>query len=112
MRWVTVDGHAEHGSVDSQHAADPTMTHARPLRRVETADRLDATAVMAQREHAFVPQVFCSDWNANRIPNTDIVSHHVYLFSAAKRFEVPLYNDERGIAHFAAIPDGPFAVST
>lgn len=119
----------------------------------QAAAQPDATAVMAQHEHAFVPHLLVVQTGTRiAFPNTDIVSHHVYSFSAAKRFELPLYKgnvhepltfnlagvvtlgcnihddmlgyifvvdtpyyaltDERGIAHFATVPDGLVAVRT
>jgi plastocyanin len=119
---------------------------------IQAAREPSATAVMAQREHAFVPHLLVVQTGTRiEFPNTDSVSHHVYSFSAAKRFELPLYKgnvhdpltfgvagvvtlgcnihddmlgyifvvdtpyyaltDEQGIAHFATIPDGLFAVS-
>ena len=48
-----------------------------------------AEATMDQREHRFVPHVLPVQTGARvRFPNSDDVSHHVYSFSAAKRFEL------------------------
>lgn len=46
-------------------------------------------AVMDQRDHRFVPHVLAIETGTRvRFPNSDNVSHHVYSFSPAKRFEL------------------------
>jgi plastocyanin len=46
-------------------------------------------AVMDQRDHRFVPHVLAVETGTRvRFPNSDNVSHHVYSFSPAKRFEI------------------------
>ena len=48
-----------------------------------------APAMMDQRDHRFVPHVLPVQTGATvRFPNSDAVSHHVYSFSPAKRFEL------------------------
>jgi plastocyanin len=49
-------------------------------------------AVMDQRNLAFVPQLLVVGVGAEvQFPNNDMVSHQVYSFSPAKRFQLPLY---------------------
>jgi len=49
-------------------------------------------AVMDQRNLAFVPQLLVVGVGADvQFPNNDMVSHQVYSFSPAKRFQLPLY---------------------
>ncbi len=50
---------------------------------------------MDQRNLAFVPRVLVVGVGARvDFPNNDSVSHQVYSFSAAKRFQLPLYKGE------------------
>jgi plastocyanin len=52
-------------------------------------------AVMDQRGLAFVPRVLVVGIGSRvDFPNNDTVSHQVYSFSAAKRFQLPLYKGE------------------
>jgi len=67
-----------------------TPTGARPL--PAPAAR---TAVMDQRNRAFVPRVLAINVGSRvEFPNNDSVSHQVYSFSPAKRFQLPLYKGE------------------
>lgn len=51
-----------------------------------------AKAAMGQRDSAFVPHILTVETGTLvEFPNTDKVSHHVYSFSPAKSFELPLY---------------------
>jgi plastocyanin len=51
---------------------------------------------MDQRDRRFVPQVLPVQTGAAvSFPNTDSISHHVYSFSAAKRFELYLPKEEQ-----------------
>lgn len=51
-----------------------------------------ATAVMDQQDKEFVPHVLpVHVGTAVTFPNRDNIRHHVYSFSPAKRFELPLY---------------------
>ena len=55
-----------------------------------------APAVMDQRDRRFVPQILPVQTGAAvSFPNTDSISHHVYSFSPAKRFELYLPKQER-----------------
>jgi plastocyanin len=50
------------------------------------------TAVMDQQNKAFVPHVLpVTAGTSVSFPNRDNIRHHVYSFSAPKRFELPLY---------------------
>ncbi|HLW24938.1 MAG TPA: methylamine utilization protein [Steroidobacteraceae bacterium] len=53
------------------------------------------SAVMDQRNLAFAPRVLAIAVGTKvEFPNNDSVSHQVYSFSAAKRFQLPLYKGE------------------
>ena len=71
---------------------------------VVTVDSLQAhrsvsagsTAVMDQRNRAFLPRVLVVAVGTQvEFPNNDTVSHQVYSFSDAKKFQLPLYKGER-----------------
>ena len=63
------------------------------------------TAVMDQANNAFVPHVLVvQTGTAVLFPNSDTVSHHVYSFSDAKPFELPLY---KGNVHPPLVFDKP-----
>lgn len=50
------------------------------------------TAVMDQRNRTFIPHVLAvQTGTAVSFPNSDDVRHHVYSFSPAKQFQLPLY---------------------
>jgi plastocyanin len=52
-------------------------------------------AVMDQRDRAFVPRVLAISVGSRvEFPNNDSVSHQVYSFSPAKRFQLALYKGE------------------
>jgi plastocyanin len=89
-------------------ALDVTLTDARGLPLEGIGIVVDATgpiptratplkAVIDQRHEQFVPRVLIVQRGTEvSFPNTDRVQHHVYSFSPAKRFELPLY---RGNEH-------------
>jgi plastocyanin len=58
--------------------------------------------VVAQHNIAFEPHVLIAPVGADvNFPNLDTVRHHVYSFSAAKRFELKLYGHEQArTVHF------------
>jgi len=58
--------------------------------------------VVAQHDIAFEPHVLIAPVGADvTFPNLDTVRHHVYSFSAAKRFELKLYGHEQArTVHF------------
>lgn len=50
------------------------------------------TAVVDQRDERFIPSLLVVQTGTTvEFPNSDDVMHHVYSFSPAKRFEIPLY---------------------
>jgi plastocyanin len=50
------------------------------------------TAVMDQKNRTFIPHVLAVQTGTSvRFPNSDDVRHHVYSFSPAKSFQLPLY---------------------
>jgi len=50
------------------------------------------TAVMDQKNRMFIPHVLpVQAGTAVRFPNSDDIRHHVYSFSPAKPFQLPLY---------------------
>ena len=52
-------------------------------------------AVMDQQNHRFVPHILVVQKGTSvDFPNHDDVSHHVYSFSPAKTFELPLYKGQ------------------
>lgn len=54
------------------------------------------TAVMDQVDRQFVPHVLpVAAGTAVSFPNHDQIHHHVYSFSSAKTFEIPLYKGEQ-----------------
>jgi plastocyanin len=58
--------------------------------------KLDTPREMAQEHITFVPHVLLVPVGAVvSFPNRDRVRHHVYSFSAAKRFELKLYGQEQ-----------------
>jgi plastocyanin len=62
-------------------------------------------AIMDQRNKAFVPGVLVVATGTRvEFPNNDSVSHQVYSFSAAKRFQLPLY---KGALHAPVTFDRP-----
>lgn len=73
------------------HGVNDVVVTVAPLeKRVAPAPR--ATAVMDQRNVAFVPRVLVVSVGTNvDFPNNDKVSHQVYSFSPAKKFQLPLY---------------------
>jgi plastocyanin len=57
-----------------------------------TAPSKPASAIMDQQNKEFVPFVLpVAAGTSVAFPNRDNIRHHVYSFSAAKRFELPLY---------------------
>ena len=50
------------------------------------------TAVMDQKNRMFIPHVLAVQTGTSvRFPNSDDIRHHVYSFSPAKPFQLPLY---------------------
>jgi plastocyanin len=62
------------------------------------------TAIMDQKNKTFVPHVLpVQVGTAVKFPNSDAIQHHVYSFSPAKKFELPLYK---------GMPANPIVFST
>jgi plastocyanin len=60
------------------------------------SERERKTAVMAQIGRRFVPQVLVvARGTLIEFPNEDAVSHQVYSFSLAKKFQLPLYKGQK-----------------
>jgi plastocyanin len=52
-------------------------------------------AIMDQRDYQFAPHLLVVQTGTSvTFPNSDAVSHHVYSFSKAKTFELPLYKGD------------------
>jgi plastocyanin len=73
------------------NAVRDAVVYAVPEGRQVPAAR-NRTAVMDQRNRMFVPHVLpVQTGTAVEFPNSDDVRHHVYSFSPAKPFQLPLY---------------------
>ena len=78
----TPDGHALAGAVVSARPLDAPARRAAPVH-----------AVMDQVNRAFAPDLLVIPAGSTvAFPNSDSVSHQIYSFSAAKRFQLPLYH--------------------
>lgn len=81
LRLQTVDGKQIAGAVLVLRAKDPQRALPQPVK-----------AVMDQQQRAFVPHVLIVPVGSSvTFPNSDSVSHQVYSFSPAKKFQLPLY---------------------
>ncbi len=77
----TPDGRALPGAVVTVHPLDGPPRHAAPVR-----------AVMDQVNRSFAPDLLVIPVGSTvEFPNSDSVSHQIYSFSPAKRFQLPLY---------------------
>jgi plastocyanin len=83
--------------VDRQgHGVAQAVVTAMPAAGAAGPVALSTPAVMDQRELAFVPRVLViAAGTSVEFPNNDSVSHQVYSFSPAKRFQLPLYKGSR-----------------
>jgi plastocyanin len=92
--------------VDRQgHAVGEVVVTAAPVGVVVHPAGNPASAIMDQVNRAFVPGVLVVAVGARvEFPNDDSVSHQVYSFSPAKRFQIPLY---KGKPHEPALFDRP-----
>jgi plastocyanin len=80
-----VDGRPLAGAVLTVHALGGTDRPAAPI-----------NAIMDQVERAFVPDLLVIPPRSTvEFPNSDSVSHQIYSFSAAKKFQLPLYRGKR-----------------
>ncbi|HYU26358.1 MAG TPA: methylamine utilization protein [Thermoanaerobaculia bacterium] len=71
-------------------AVHDAVVYAVPEGRPVTSPRRGA--VMEQKNRAFIPHVLAVQTGTTvRFPNLDDVQHHVYSFSSAKPFQLPLY---------------------
>jgi plastocyanin len=88
---VDRDGHAVADVV-----ATATPSAGAPLPPAAAAAAADSkSSVMDQRDLAFLPRVLVIGVGTRvDFPNNDTVSHQVYSFSPAKRFQLPLYKGE------------------
>src|SRR3984893_6428114 len=81
----TPDGRPLAGAVLTVHALNGNSRPAAPV-----------NAVMDQVDRAFVPDVLVIPAGSTvEFPNSDSVSHQIYSFSAAKKFQLPLYRGKR-----------------
>jgi plastocyanin len=77
----TPDGHALPGAVVTVRALDGPARHATAVH-----------AVMDQVNRSFAPDLLVIPVGSTvEFPNSDSVSHQIYSFSPAKRFQLPLY---------------------
>ena len=77
----TPDGHALAGAVVTVRPLEGPPRHAAPVH-----------AVMDQLNRSFAPDLLVIPVGSTvEFPNSDSVSHQIYSFSAAKRFQLPLY---------------------
>jgi plastocyanin len=82
-------------SPDGRPVADAVVSFM-PAAGVYGPVKLDTPREMAQQNTTFVPHVLLVPVGAVvSFPNRDHVRHHVYSFSAAKRFELKLYGQEQ-----------------
>jgi plastocyanin len=78
---LTADGHPLPGAVVTVHPLEGPARHTPPQR-----------AVMDQVDRAFEPDLLVIPVGSTiEFPNSDSVSHQIYSFSPAKRFQLPLY---------------------
>lgn len=84
LQFVDVDGRPVAGTVVTLRSTDPSRAAANPLQ-----------AMMDQLDLQFVPHVLVVPRGSSvSFRNSDKVSHQVYSFSPAKRFELPLYRGD------------------
>jgi plastocyanin len=77
----TPDGHALPGAVVTVHPLEGPARHAAPVH-----------VVMDQLNRSFAPDLLVIPVGSTvEFPNSDSVSHQIYSFSSAKRFQLPLY---------------------
>jgi len=92
------DGKPLDGAVVMVHALAPAQRQVAPVQ-----------AVMDQANLTFVPDILVVPAGSQvTFPNGDSVSHQIYSFSPAKRFQLPLY---RGIAYPPVLFDTPGVIT-
>ena len=78
---------------DAGGAPVPNAAVAVELKGQPAKSAAGATAEMSQRDRQFQPQLLVvQTGTAVNFPNFDTVRHHVYSFSATKKFELKLYS--------------------
>jgi plastocyanin len=83
---IDLAGHGVTDVVVVVEPARPDTSHAAPV---------SAVAVMDQRDRAFSPRILVVHAGTSvQFPNNDSVSHQVYSFSPAKKFQLPLYKGQ------------------
>jgi plastocyanin len=105
VRVTVVDGSGASiaGAVVTLQPAASTQA---PRRR---APAPPPSAVIDQVGQRFIPSILVVPVGTPvSFPNSDLVSHQVYSFSPAKRFQLPLY---RGAAHPPVVFDAPGVVT-
>jgi plastocyanin len=86
------------GAVITLEAQSPTLPAAPPMK-----------AIMDQVNLAFVPDVLVIPVHSSvQFPNSDAISHQVYSFSNARKFQLPLY---RGKAYPPVVFEQPGVVT-
>jgi plastocyanin len=81
LRLVTVDGKGIAGAVVVLRSTDPGRPPAAPVK-----------GIMDQQNREFVPHALIVPVNSRvTFPNSDSVSHQIYSFSPARKFQFPLY---------------------
>lgn len=81
LSFVGVDGRGIGGTVVTLRSTDASRPVARPT-----------AGVMDQLDQKFVPSVLVVPVGSQVVfPNSDSVSHQVYSFSPARKFQLPLY---------------------
>jgi plastocyanin len=84
VRVLQRDGKPLIGAVITADAESPVQPPAAPVK-----------AIMDQVNLAFDPDVLVLPVKSTvQFPNSDVVSHQVYSFSAARQFQLPLYRGE------------------
>lgn len=94
LALLLVAGQAAAARIEVQVASNaaPLADAVISLHGSSPAGPVAVTAVMDQREMAFVPGVLPIQVGTRVVfPNSDQVRHQVYSFSEARRFELPLY---------------------
>lgn len=91
-------------------AVSSVAVYALPLDAPSPVSAAVPRAIVDQRNRAFVPHVTIARAGTEILfPNSDSVSHHVYSFSPAKAFELPLY--KHGAVHAPLRFDTPGLVT-
>jgi plastocyanin len=92
LKTAAGDLHVRIADADGKPLADAVIS-ARPLAPASAVQAKPAEEVVEQIDKEFVPRVKAVLAGSRiRFPNRDSVRHQVYSFSAAKKFELPLYS--------------------